>query len=662
MVSNCSLNGVKRTAGIQLSNLDTTTPAGENFYQYACGGWMKQHPLTAEYSRFGSFDKLAEDNKLQIKSLIEELAAQQNEPGSVADKIATLYQVAMDSVKLNADGVKPLRPFLEAFAGINDKAQLVAQLPYMMLKGCPVFYTMYVTADPMNSTQNILFLSQGGLSIGDRDYYLDNDPTTVGIREAFVKQATRMFMLCGFDQAQADRATAAVMRIETALAQGHMDKVTMRDPYATYNKMTLSQLNALSPAIDWGKNVAALGLTQIDQLNVEQPKALEAVSNVITAEPLDALIAYCQWHAIAASAAYLSDDLSEAHFDFFGKVLSGAQEQSPRWKRAQAGVSSSLGEALGQMYVKKYFPAEAKQRMTDLVHNLQQAYAQRIQNLDWMSDSTKTKAIEKLNAFYVKIGYPDTWKDYTSLDIKNDSYLSNMLRINEFLVLDNLKDAGKPVDKDKWYMTPQTVNAYYNPSTNEICFPAGILQYPFFDIDADDAFNYGAIGVVIGHEMTHGFDDQGRQFDKEGNLQNWWTDNDAKQFNERAKVMSDFYDRIEVAPGVHANGPFTLGETLADFGGLQIAYQAYRNATKDAPLADKEGFSPDQRFFLAYANVWAGNIREQEILRRTKSDPHALGKWRVNGELPHIQAWYDAFGITASDPMYLPVEQRVTIW
>ena len=402
---------------------------------------------------------------------------------------------------------------------------------------------------------------------------------------------------------------------------------------------------------------------KIREVSVGQLEPIREVAEIIHEVPVEKQIAYLQWNLIDGSAKVLSDDFSKENFDFYSRTMRGTKEMQPRWKRAVNTVSSVLGEAVGEMYVQKYFPAEAKARMVQLVKNLQTALAERIQAQAWMSDTTKAKAIEKLNTFYVKVGYPDKWRDYTSLTVdKHDSYYENMKRATEFYINYMLDKAGKPVDRDEWGMTPQTVNAYYNPTTNEICFPAGILQYPFFDMNADDAFNYGAIGVVIGHEMTHGFDDQGRQFDKDGNFKDWWTPQDAERFKERAQVMSDFFSRIEVLPGLKGNGALTLGENLADHGGLNVAFQAFRNATKDAPLSTVDGFTPEQRFFLAYAGVWAQNIREGEIRVRTKSDPHALGKWRVNGALPHIQAWYEAFDIAENDSMYVAPDKRVNIW
>ena len=649
-------------AGIRIENLDKATDPSVDFYQFACGGWMKSHPLTGEYSRFGSFDKLAEDNREQLKGLIEEIAGRKNAPGTVAQKIGDLYNLAMDSTRRNAEGVAPLKPWLDRVRAIKDKKELSTLLPEMMLSGVDPFFGVYVGADVMDSKRNLFATYQGGLSLGERDYYLENDESTTKVREAFKEHVVKMFELFGYSKADAHKYMEDVMRIETRLAKAHFDKVKRRDPYANYHKMPVSDLQKMVPNIDWTKFLATLKV-DIKELSVSQEEPMKEVGRVIADEPMTAIKAYLTWKLIDDAAPMLSDAVYAQNFDFYGRVLSGKTEMQPRWKRAQGSVSGGLGEAVGQLYVEKYFPPASKERMVNLVHNLQKAYAQRIEKLDWMSDETKAKAIEKLKAFYVKIGYPDKWKDYSTLEIKpEDSYLVNMERVGRFAMREILDKASKPVDRDEWHMTPQTVNAYYNPTTNEICFPAGILQYPFFDMQADDAFNYGAIGVVIGHEMTHGFDDQGRQFDKDGNLKNWWTEADGVKFNERAKVMSDFYDSIYVAPGVHANGKFTLGETLADFGGLQISYQAFKEATAGQPQEEKFGFTPDQRFFLAYAAVWAGNIRDEEILRRTKTDPHALGKWRVNGELPQIDAWYQAFGITESSPMFIPKEKRVTIW
>ena len=648
--------------GIDLTNLDTTALPGADFYQYACGGWMKQHPLPDEHSQYGSFTILAENNVKQIQGLIEDLGRAEQPAGSVAQKIGTLYRVAMDSVKLNADGAAPIRAELQEIASLKDKAGLYALLPSLARRGVGSYLSIYVGADEKNARMNAVQIGQSGLSMGERDYYLLDDEATVKIREAFKAHVVKMLTLAGYDEATAQHARDVVMAVETRLAKAFRSRVELRDPQANYNKMTLDQLKAQYPTFGWDAYLGGFGLKDVQEVIVGQPASLAASAKELDTLPLDDQKLYLQWKLVNAAASCLSDALVEQDFDFYSRTLSGAQEMQPRWKRAVGTVSGVLGEAVGQMYVERYFPAAAKERMTALVKNLQTALGERIQALEWMSDSTKARALEKLATFRVKIGYPDKWKDYSTLDIRDDSYWANIERASQWAYDDMMAKAGKPVDPEEWFMTPQTVNAYYNPTTNEICFPAGILQPPFFDMQADDAFNYGAIGVVIGHEMTHGFDDQGRQYDKDGNLKDWWTAEDAERFNQRAQVMVDFFDSIQVAPGVHANGRQTLGENIADYGGLQVAFQAFKNATKDAPLPTVDGLTPEQRFFLAYAGVWANNIRPEAVLYLTKMDVHSLGEWRVNGALPQIDAWYDAFGIQEGDPMYLPKEKRVSIW
>ena len=650
------------TSGIDLTNLDTTAVQGADFYQYACGGWMKKHPLTNEYSRFGSFDMLAENNREQLKGLIVEIAAGQNAQGTIGQKIGDIYKLAMDSVKLNADGVTPIQADLEKIASVKDKSEIVPLMAELAHSGVFPYFSFYVGADIMDSKSNLFQLYQGGISLGEKEYYLDNDDVTVNIRNKYKEHIVKMFQLAGFDKAAAKKKMEAVMDIETRIAKASFSAVEQRNPAANYHKMSLDELKKEIPGIDWDAFLNGIGVKGVTELSVSQVDPIKEVEKIINSLPVENQIAYMQWSLIDRAAGYLSDDLVAQNFDFYGKTLSGKQTNQPRWKRAVSTVNGVLGEAVGQMYVEKYFPAAAKERMVQLVKNLQTALGERIRNLEWMGDSTKIKAIEKLNSFYVKVGYPDKWRDYTGLNIEKDSYWANVKRATEFELDYMLSKAGKPVDRDEWGMTPQTVNAYYNPTTNEICFPAGILQYPFFDMNADDAFNYGAIGVVIGHEMTHGFDDQGRQFDKDGNLKDWWTAEDAKRFEERAQVMVNFFDSIQVLPGLNANGSLTLGENIADHGGLQVSFQAFKNATKDAPLLVKDGFTPEQRFFLSYAGVWAGNIRDEQIRLQTKSDPHSLGRWRVNGALPQIGAWYDAFGIKEGDPMYLAPEKRVSIW
>lgn len=653
---------VKNTSGLDLTNMDTTAVAGQDFFQYVCGGWNKKHPLTAEYSRFGSFDLLAENNQKQIRELIEGLASQKAEAGSAAQKIGDLYNLAMDSVTLNKQGYEPIKAQLDKISALKDKNEIIPMVAELRMQGIGTYFNSYVYADPKNSSLNLFQMGQGGINLGEKEYYLDNDSITSNIREQYKNYITKLFMLAGFSNEEATQKMNDVMEIETAIAKVSRSATELRDPEANYHKMSYADLKKNISGIDWNAYLKGLGVANIDELNVEQVEPIQEVGRLINTLPLSKHISYLQYNLIDAAASCLSDDFVNARFDFYGKVLSGRQANQPRWKRAVNSVNSLLGELVGQMYVEKYFSAAAKERMVNLVKNLQSALGERINAQEWMSDSTKVRAQEKLATFHVKVGYPDKWKDYSDLKVEKDSYWANVCRAAEWSTKDNYSRLGKPVDKDEWLMTPQTVNAYYNPSTNEICFPAAILQYPFFDMDADDAFNYGAIGVVIGHEMTHGFDDQGRQFDKDGNLKDWWAEGDAERFNERAKVMVDFFNKIEVLPGLYANGELTLGENLADHGGLNVAYLAYKNATKDAPLEDKDGFTADQRFFIAYATLWAGNIRDEQIRVYTKSDPHSLGRWRVNGALPHIQAWYDAFNITEKDPLYVAPENRVNIW
>jgi len=646
-----------------LANMDTTVSAGTDFFRYACGGWNDAHPLTAEYSRYGTFDELFENSQKQLRELIEGLAAQKNnQAGSAAQKIGDLYNMAMDSVTLNKQGAEPVKAMLDKIAGMKDKSEIVPMMTEMAHIGIGTYFHSYVYADPKNSSLNIFQMGQGGINLGEKEYYLDTDSITQNIREQYKLYIGKLFQLAGFSEADAQQKVADVMELETAIAKVSRSATELRDPEANYHKMSFDELKKTISGIDWDAYMKGLGIQVPAELNVEQVEPIQEVARLMNTLPLSKHVSYLEYNLLDAAASCLSDDFVAARFDFYGKVLSGRQVNQPRWKRAVNSVNGMLGELVGEMYVEKYFPAAAKERMVKLVKNLQTALGERIDAQEWMSDSTKIRAHEKLAVFHVKVGYPDKWKDYSKLEIKNDSYWANVCRASEWGFNDMYSRIGKPVDKDEWLMTPQTVNAYYNPSTNEICFPAAILQPPFFNMEADDAANYGAIGVVIGHEMTHGFDDQGRQFDKDGNLTDWWAPGDADRFKERAQVMVDFFNKIEVLPGLQANGELTLGENLADHGGLNVAYLAFQNATKDAPLGVVDGFTPEQRFFLAYATLWAGNIRDEQIRVYTKSDPHSLGKWRVNGALPHIQAWYDAFHITPSDPLYVAPENRVNVW
>jgi putative endopeptidase len=653
-------------SGLRMENLDKTVKPAEDFYMFATGGWQKLNPLPPAYSRFGSFDQLQEDNNKRINTILGDLQKKTYAAGTTERKLADFYKLAMDSVRRNEEGIAPVKPLLDEMEAARTKADLQkVQLKYAE-RGYGEPFGYGFGADEKNVTMNILNISQGGLTLGQKDYYLNNDEATVKIREAYKEHIARMFQLFGFTKAQAEAKRDAIFRFETSLALISKSRTELRDPQANYNKMTLAELKALAPNILFEEMANAQGVKSeyLQEIIVGQPKFMEGVDKLLSAMTSDDLRAYMEWDVISGAANMLSDEIREANFDFFGRTMTGRQQDYPLWRRATNAVQGAMGEALGKMYCERYFPATSKKQMETLVRNLQIALGERIDAQKWMGDSTKQNAHQKLNTFYVKIGYPNKWTDYSKLEIDpSKSYYENMLAVRHWYLMKHIDEkAGKPVDRDEWHMTPQTVNAYYNPTTNEICFPAGILQYPFFDPKADEAFNYGAIGVVIGHEMTHGFDDQGRQFDSTGNMHDWWTASDAAGFNERADLYDRFFSAIEVLPGLKSNGRLTLGENLADHGGLQVAWYAYKNATAKKPLKVKDGFTADQRFFIAYAGVWGQNITEQEIRQRVKNDPHSLGEWRVNGALPHIDMWYEAFGVKPGDKMYLPKEQRLDLW
>ena len=671
VTTSCSQQKASQNDGLNLANLDTTATPGESFYQYATGGWQKANPIPDEYARYGSFDKLREENQSQIQGLIEELGKQENASGSNAQKVGDLYKMGLDSAKLNADGAAPIQAQLQEIADAKDKKDIIRLTALVGRYASNPFFGFSVGPDDMNSAINIAHLYQSGIGMGDRDYYLLQDDHTQMVRQEYVKLLEKQFTNAGYADADAKQAAAQVMSIETELAKAHISKEMRRRPELNYHKIAAADLNKQVAPFEWDFFFEQTGASAFDSLNVSQIEPVKASIALIDKQPIDALKNYLSWKVINSAASYLSDDFINANFDFYGKTLSGSKELRPRWRRSIDAVNGALGEAVGQLYVQKYFPPEAKERMLTLVENLRISLGERINQVEWMSDATKAKAEEKLNTFIVKIGYPDKWKDYSPLDIKDDSYWQNIVRASEFEYDDMLKDLGKPVDKSKWYMSPQTVNAYYNPSSNEICFPAGILQPPFFYMNGDDAINYGGIGVVIGHEMTHGFDDQGRKFDKDGNLADWWTPEDATRFDERAAVLVRHFDNIVVLDTVRANGTYTLGENIADHGGLQVSHHAFLKTPQAQSDEKIDGFTSEQRFFLSYANLWAGNrseerrvgnVRDAEILRLTRIDPHSLGKWRVDGALPHIDAWYEAFNIQPSDPLYLPKEQRASIW
>ena len=658
----CTTNETMETK--LMANLDTTQDPGTDFFRYATGGWLDANPLTDEYARYGQFDALREKSREQLKELVLEQAAKESEPGSNAQKVGDLYKMVMDSTTRNAQGVEPVKPLMDEVAALKDKSEIIPLMARNTRVGIGGFFGTGIGTDIMDSNSNQLGLYQGGLSLPEKEYYSDNDEITLNIRAKFQEYVVNMFKLHGFEAAAAQKKMEAVMAIETRIAAKHLSRVERRNPLNSYHKMTYAELKNTIPGINWDEYYSILGINGIEVLNLAHPEAIKEVAAIIADTPLDDLKAYLEWRVIRSTSNELTDDIEAETFAFYGTVLSGKKVQQPRWKRAVSTVDGALGDIIGELYVAKHFPPAAKERMTQLVKNLQVALGERIDAQEWMSEETKKAAHEKLNTFTVKIGYPDKWDDYSGLVIDPAlSYAENCRRMSEFGWNKHVNEKwGKPVDREEWHMTPQTVNAYYNPTTNEICFPAGILQYPFFDMDEDDAFNYGAIGVVIGHEMTHGFDDQGRQFDKDGNFANWWTDEDAAKFNERTQVIVDFFDKIEVLPGLNANGKLTLGENIADHGGLMISMQAFKNATKENPLPVINGFTPEQRFYLSYSGVWAGHVRDEEIRNLTKSDVHSLSRWRVNGTLPHIDAWYEAFGITEESPMFVPKEERLNIW
>ena len=666
-------NKKELASGVNLDNFDTTARLQDDFYQYACGGWMKNNPLDAEHSRYGAFDVLAENAQKNLRGIIDSVSAMQNEKGSLADKIATLYNIGMDSVRLQEQGAAPLMPYLEEINNVKTRDDVWAELMKMHRRGNHVLFGVFGEADKDDARQCIAWAYQGGLGLGDRDYYLTDEGNNKNVRAGYVDMMTKEFALAGYDKlsgVRADKLAKMVMDFETRLAKSQNTRLENRDPQATFNRHTVEEANTLAPNVRWQNYFETMGIAEgMKTFNVAQPKYFEEVSRVLADADVETLKAYFAWHEIVSAASYLSDDFVNANFEFFGKLMSGREVNRPRWKRVTSTVDGAMGEALGQLYVERYFPAEAKARMETLVQNLMTALGQRIDMATWMTDQTKANAHEKLSTILVKIGYPNKWRDYSKLDIRDDSYYANVVRSNEFDMDYMLSKINKPVDRDEWQMTPQTVNAYYNPTTNEICFPAAILQPPFFNMEADEAANYGAIGVVIGHELTHGFDDQGRQYDKDGNLNDWWTEEDAANFNNNKHALIDAFNACIALDDpelglIHGNGELTLGENIADNGGLHVSYLAMQNAKAKKQLNAKEmdGFTPEQRFFLAYAAVWASNIRPQAALQLTQMDVHSLGRNRVNIALPQVTEFIEAFGIQEGDGMWLAPEKRAQLW
>lgn len=650
--------------GISRENMDLQAKPGTDFYDYATGGWRKAHPLTAEYASYSQFESLQENNQEQLKQLILELSGTPQEKGSLGQKIGSLYKLAMDSVRLNKEGWEPIRPTYERIRAVKSKTEFILLSGELGRIGVPSLFYIGCDADYKNSAMNLVTVSQGGISLGDRSFYLEEDEAMARIREAYKAYVKKLFMMVGSSEAEAERDMKSVLAIETRIAQASYSAAESRDVEKNYHKMSYASLLEDYPGIDWSTLFLQLGYPAFNEICISQPEPIHEVEKILAESSVDDLKAYLAFKFVNDAASSLSDDFREAYFDFYGRTLRGAQEDRPRWKRAVGIVNAVLGEAVGKMYVERYFPETSKQKMIGLVKNLQSALANRINAQEWMCQETKEKAIDKLNNFHVKIGYPDRWMDYSGLLIdENLSYYENLCRASEFLNSYEIsKTVNKPVDQEKWYMTPQTINAYYNPTTNEICFPAGILQPPFFNPEADDACNYGAIGVVIGHEMTHGFDDQGSLFDKNGNLSGWWTEADRAGFAKRTQVMADYFSKIEALPGTHVNGKLTLGENIADHGGLNVAFDALKTAMKANPLSTVDGFTPEQRFFLSYGLIWAGNMRDERLRQLVKTDPHSPARWRVNGALPHIDEWYKAFKVTKKDPLFLPKSKRVNIW
>jgi len=669
MATACRQGG-ELTSGVNFDNLDSTVNPSEDFYHYACGGWLKAHPLDAEHSRYGAFDVLAETNQEQLRSLIDSLTSSQNKPGSYGDKIATLYSVGMDSATLQQQGAEPIQPYLAEVAAVKNVDGSAALMRLMHTRGLGPFFSLFAEADPDDANLCMAWLYQSGIGMGERDYYLKSDGREPALRKAYISLLETQFANAGYDNLSGKspaQLAKMVMDIETRLAKASYDNETNRDPFKTTHKMTLDQAAAKTPGLDYASYFAQMGLPNLRRVNICQPEFFQEVGRILSDKKmLESVKAYYAWTIINNAADYLSDDFINANFAFYGRAISGAEQPRPRWKRVTKTVDGALGEALGKLYVERFFPPAAKQRMLDMVNNLKEAFAIRINDCSWMCGDTKKKAIDKLSVIRVKVGYPDKWRTYDGLKISNDSYFANVVRSNQFDIAYMTSKIDKPVDRDEWLMTPQTVNAYYNPTTNEICFPAGILQKPFFDMNADDAFNYGAIGVVIGHEMSHGFDDQGRNYDKDGNLNPWWTSEDSARFAANTQVLVDWFNKVKVSdnPLTYANGALCLGENIADNGGLHISYQALMSALdkKQVNAKKMDGFTPHQRFFLAYAGVWACNIREEAKLQLTASDVHSLAENRVNATLPHVAEFLEAFGIQPGCAMYLAPEQRAKIW
>ena len=648
-------------ADIDPKNFDPTVRPQDDFDEFANGGWKKAHPVPPAYSRWGAFDEVEEHNRAAIHVILEHAAKAEN-PSAIEKMVGDFYASAMDESAIDAASIGPLQPELMRIAAIQTVPEVQAAIAHLHRFKINVGFAFTSEQDPKNSTMMIAANGQGGLGLPDRDYYLRKDEKSKTLRAQYVAHIGKMFELVGESPDAANASANDVMMLETALAEGSKTRVELRDPLANYHKMTLAELQKLAPHFDWQAYLNAVGVERPGDIDVGQPEFLQAFDLALAAKSVAAWQAYLRWHLLHEAAPYLSTVFVNETFDFFEKKLTGSQQLLERWKRAYATIDGSIGEALGQLYVAENFPPASKVRMLVLVQNLRTALRERLQTLDWMDEPTRIKALAKLNAFGVKIGYPDKWIDYGALTIDRGPYVLNVLRAREFNFMRDIAKIGKPVDRTEWHMTPPTVNAYYNPTMNEIVFPAGILQPPFFDAKADDAVNYGGIGAVIGHEMTHGFDDQGRQFDAHGNLVDWWTPQSAARFKARAAAIVKQFNGYAAIDDQHVNGELTQGENIADLGGLKIADAALQKALAGKPREKMAGFMPEQRFFLSWATVWHQNIRPEELRRRLIVDPHAPAKFRINGPLSNLDEFAKAFNIPEGAPMRRPANERVAIW
>lgn len=649
---------------IKLSNMDKTVNPGDDFYRFVNGGWLINNPIPEEYSRYGSFEQLAEQNEEKLLALVNQIRNDRTaQQGTNRQRIRDFYNSAMDTLTQTSLGIQPIAFLLDEIDQLSDRSQLPQIMAKLHLYGISPVFSLRSAQDRKNTEQMIASIAQGGLGMSDRDYYLNQDARSVEIRQNYELFIEKIFILAGYEKNEAQQARSRVMDMETSMAEASMTRLERRNPYATYNKMSVQELQQLMPAFDWDMYLQGLAIS-IDEINVSQPRFFENATKLVASQPLEAWKSYLKWNVLRSSAQHIGQDFDEAQFDFYGRVMTGSEKQRERWKRALSSLNFSIGEALGQEYVALHFPPESKERMVDLVEHLRRAFHQRIEQLQWMSDETKQEAFAKLQAMNVKIGYPDKWTDFSELEIKDQPYILNILAARKFNIRRNLEEIGQPVDRDKWFMTPQTVNAYYSPTMNEIVFPAAILQPPFFYPHGDDAVNFGAIGMVIGHEMTHGFDDQGRRYAMDGNLRDWWTEEDSRRFEELSEVLVEQYNNYVMLDSLTINGRLSLGENIADLGGLTIAYHALQNKLAEDGRPDKiDGFTPEQRFFISYAQIWRNHMRDQRLMQQLNEGPHSPGEARVNGIVYNMEEFYRAFNIQPDNSQrFIAPEARAEIW